>query len=142
MRSVGNMTIYPKAPQKLVTESGFIYFCEPQTQKPMPSLRQVASSLFMITTLLWLTVSTPLVYACQQVQKELQQQPNGHEDKNLYANTTEEKSETGTNLLSEYRHDIHLLERHFIVLRTLYKCHSSHLYPEYYPELQSPPPEA
>jgi len=96
----------------------------------------------MITTLLWLTVSTPFVYASQQMQKEFQHQSSGYEDNNPFANTTEEKSETGTNLLSEYRHDMHLFERHFIVLKTLYKCHSSNLYLQYYPELQSPPPEA
>jgi hypothetical protein len=107
----------------------------------MTSLRQVASSLFMITTLLWLTVSTPFVYS-HQLQKELQQQPNGYEGSNPLANTTEEKSETGNNVLSEYRHDIHSVERHFIVLSTLYKCHSLDSHLEYYPEVQSPPPEA
>ena len=107
----------------------------------MNSVRQFASSLFMITTLLWLTVSTPFVYASRQVQKEFQQQPSGYEDNNPFSNTTEEKSETGTNLLSEYRHDIHLLERHFTVLKTLYKGHSSQINLQYYPELQSPPPE-
>jgi hypothetical protein len=96
----------------------------------------------MITTLLWLTVSTPFVYASHQVQKEHQQQRSGYEDDNLFANTTEEKSETGNNVLSEYRHDVHLVERHFIVLSTLYKYHLSQSYLEYYPELQSPPPEA
>jgi len=96
----------------------------------------------MITTLLWLTVSTPFVYASQQVQKELQHQSSGYQDNNPFSSATEEKSETGNNAVSEYRHDVHLLEPHFIVLRTLYKCRSSDLYLEYYPELQSPPPEA
>ena len=95
----------------------------------------------MITALLWLTVSTPYVYAAQQVQKQQKEQKQ-YGDNNPFSNTTEEKNESSVNTLSEYLHDIHLIEQDFTVVQKFYKCYPSALYIEYHPELLSPPPEA
>jgi len=108
----------------------------------MVSLKSVISSLFMIMALLWLTISTPFVFASQQAQqKEIQKQTGSSEDKNPFSTTTEEKNESSASTLSEYLHDLNSANHHFIVLTRIYKCHSSDLYYAYHPELISPPPE-
>ena len=103
-------------------------------------LKSVISSLFMIIALLWLTVSTPFVFASQQAQqKEIQKQAGT--DKTPLSTTTEEKNESSVSTLSEYLHDLNSMSHHFIVLTRIYKCHTSDLYYAYHPELLSPPPE-
>jgi hypothetical protein len=93
----------------------------------------------MIIALLWLTVSTPFVFASQQAQqKEIQKQAGT--DKNPFSTTTEEKNESSVGSLSEYLHDLNSVNHHFVVLKRMYKCHTSDLY-YVYPELLSPPPE-
>jgi hypothetical protein len=97
----------------------------------------------MITALLWLTVSTPFVYAADQaVKKEVQKNANDREDNNPFSNTTEEKNESSVNTLSEYLHELHLVEQNTSIIVKYYKCHPSDLYFEFHPELISPPPEA
>jgi hypothetical protein len=105
-------------------------------------LKSVISSLFMVMALLWLTISTPFVFASQQAQqKEIQKQTGSSEDRNPFSTTTEEKNESSVSTLSEYLHDLNSLNHHFIVLTRIYKCHTSDLYYDYHPELLSPPPE-
>lgn len=106
------------------------------------SLKQLGSSLFMIATLLWLTVSTPFVYAADQVQKkEAQKQSDESKNQNPFSNTTEEKNESGVNTLSEFLHEHQLIDQQSITFVRYYKCYPSDLYIEYHPELISPPPE-
>jgi hypothetical protein len=105
------------------------------------SARHVVSSLFMVMALIWLTLSTPYVYAAQQVKKQQQKEQKYH-DNNPFSNTTEEKNESSVNTLSEYLHDVHLIEHDFTVVQKFYKRYPSDLYIEYHPELLSPPPEA
>jgi hypothetical protein len=94
----------------------------------------------MIIALLWLTVSIPFVFASQQTQqKEIQEQAGT--DKNPFSTTTEEKNESSVSTLSEFLHDLNSMNHHFIVLKRIYKCHTSDLYYAYHPELLSPPPE-
>ena len=108
----------------------------------MFSLKSVISSLFMIIALLWLTVSTPFVFASQQAQqKEIQKQTGSNEDKNPFSTTAEEKNESSVSTLSEYLHDLNSMDHHFIVLTRIYKYHTSDLYYDYHTELLSPPPE-
>jgi hypothetical protein len=96
----------------------------------------------MIMALLWLTISTPFVFASQQAQqKEIQKQTGSSEDRNPFSTTTEEKNESSVSTLSEYLHDLNSLNNHFIVLTRIYKGHTSDLYYAYHPELLSPPPE-
>jgi hypothetical protein len=96
--------------------------------------------------LLWLTVCTPYVYAAQtskQAVAKFQCQGQQDEDScNPLTNTTEEKTESGANSLSEYLHDPHVLEHGYIILDKYEKCHAEDLYFAYHPELISPPPDA
>src|SRR5678815_3389215 len=100
----------------------------------------IYSSLFMIMTLFWLTVSTPFVYTAQKVQKEIQKQTTQTDDNNPFSNTTEEKNESSANTLSEYLHDLPSLEKDFVILTRLYKRYPCNIYYEHHPELLSPPP--
>jgi hypothetical protein len=96
----------------------------------------------MIAALLWLTISTPFVFASQQAhQKEIQKQVGSSEDKNPFSTTTEEKNESSVSNLSEYLHDLNASNQHFIVVTRIYKCHTADLYYAFHPELLSPPPE-
>jgi hypothetical protein len=106
---------------------------------------RAVSSLLMMLALVWLTVSSPFVYAAQQQKSavEKQQCENNPEDdcNNPLGNTTEEKSEKGVNTLSEYLHDTHTHEAAGNLITKIYKCHPSDLYFAYHPDLFSPPPE-
>ena len=100
----------------------------------------------MIVALLWLTISTPFVYAAQSSHHALytlqcEDQPD-EECSNPLTSTTEEKTESGVNNLSEYLHEAHLLEHGFIIITKYEKCHADDLYFAYHPELISPPPDA
>src|SRR5690242_4839150 len=108
----------------------------------MLSLKCVISSVFMIIALLWLTVSTPFVFASQQAQqKEIRKQAKTSEDKNPFTTTTEKRNESSASSLSEYLHDPNAMNEHFTVLTRIYKCHSSGVYYAFHPELVSPPPK-
>jgi hypothetical protein len=100
----------------------------------------------MIIALLWLTISAPYVYAAQTAKHSLisnlcdsQQE---EECANPLTNTTEEKTESGVNSLSEYLHEAHILEHGFVIIEKYEKCHADDLYFAYHPELVSPPPDA
>src|SRR5438067_10513209 len=104
---------------------------------------KILSSLLMIVTLLWLSVSAPFVSADQKIKKEVtEKKATDKNDNNPYSNTNEEKSETGVNTLSEYLHEVTHLEHPYTIVQQFYKCHSTDLYFAYHPELISPPPEA
>lgn len=109
-------------------------------------LSHIISSIIMLLALAWLTVSAPFVYRAQQQYEKLAQQhqfpDSGHEDYNPFATTSEEKTESGTNTLSEeYLHHGHHLDHHCTTLVTYYKCHLADEYIAYHPEFFSPPPE-
>jgi hypothetical protein len=96
----------------------------------------------MMLALAWLTVSIPFVYNSQQQYQQVTQMETGvEEEANPFANTTEEKSESGANTLSEYLHDMHNQASYDVVLDKYSKCHPSDLYYAFHPELISPPPE-
>lgn len=98
----------------------------------------------MMIALAWLTVSTPFVYASQQQVAAQKAASNGSDAKgaNPFANTIEEKPESGANTLSEYLHDAHEHFHYVPAPEKYHKCHSSDLYYAFHPELISPPPEA
>ncbi len=113
--------------------------------KAIYTLKHLLSSLVMLLALAWLTVCLPYVNESrQQVNNQVEQNSNdtGNDDNNPLGNTTEEKTESGTSLPSEYLHDMLVLEHHFVLLDSFFKCHSSDLYLAYHPDLVIPPPEA
>ena len=99
----------------------------------------------MILALLWLTISTPFVFAAQtSINDYTHQQSNTSQEEecaNPFAGT-EEKTESGVSNLSEYLHETHLLEHGYTIIVRFEKCHADDLYFAFHPELISPPPDA
>jgi hypothetical protein len=112
---------------------------------------QKGSAVFMILTLLWLTISTPFVIAGQQELAKMEKMsdskactPDTEEDTdNPLGNTNEEKTSGASSSFSEeYLHEHH--DNHFFVtLTSLYnKCDNADTYHAYHGELLVPPPNA
>ncbi|HEV7334019.1 MAG TPA: hypothetical protein VGN63_23495 [Flavisolibacter sp.] len=108
------------------------------------SPKHILSSIFMLLSLVWLTVCLPYVNESQQLYSQVEnlgvEEPEV-DTTNPLANTNEEKSEGGTSLLSEYLHNLYMIEHNFITLSSYYKCHPADLYHAYHPDLLIPPPE-
>lgn len=108
------------------------------------------SSVFMMLTLLWLTISTPFVVSFQD---EMARQgitandsspvSSDEEDtSNPFGNNTEEKpaSNASISLSEEYLHDSHKAEYLFAVTSTYHKCENADTYTAFHGELLVPPP--
>jgi len=110
---------------------------------------QLASAVFMILALLWLTVSAPFVASCQQELAKQNKTANnvsalgGSEEEaaNPFGNTTEEKKPSGSNSLSEeYLHDHHIDDHFFSVISRDHKSENAGVYTAFHGEVQVPPP--
>lgn len=107
----------------------------------------------MILALLWLTISAPFVYKAQQELEKRQHHAqnialtmedlqDNTEECNPFGNNTEEKTESGSNGLSEYLHHIHELS-HLPGLSPKHNCsHSFSVYVAFHGELHYPPPNS
>jgi hypothetical protein len=113
---------------------------------PLYQFRHFVSSLVMLLALAWLTVSLPFVYASQQVHKAVaQEQPAdaaSDENCNPLSNTTEEKTESGTNSLSEFLHQAPAIEHAVFSISRQYNIHSADTYIAFHPEFICPPPDS
>lgn len=109
------------------------------------NIRRLCSCVIMCLALAWLTISIPFVYSYQQDLKAQAAMTDvsaeAEEECTLFGNTTEEKTESNGNTLSEYLHDMHHHLHYVAALEKHSKCHPSDLYYAYHPELISPPPE-
>ncbi len=108
---------------------------------------QLASSVFMIMALLWLTMSAPFVYAGQQLQAKYNAAKastplagNEEETANPFGNTTEEKSPGSTSFSEEFLHDHHKAEYFFFISAKYHKAENSDTYTAFHGELLVPPP--
>jgi hypothetical protein len=114
-------------------------------RKRIYKIESIVAAVFMIVALLWLTISTPFVYAAEQQQKAislsipLEEEVPGSEDSNPFSNTTEEKAESGSGL-SEYLHHIHELIHPAASLHKHNCSHDFDVYVAYHGELLCPPP--
>ena len=103
----------------------------------------------MIIALLWLTVSTPFVYAAQQESAKMGKVTNSTESpceeedsSNSIGNTTEEKKPSGGNSFSEeYLHTHHFDESFITTISRKHKCENAGIYVAYHGELDAPPPD-
>jgi len=110
---------------------------------------QLASAVFMIAALLWLTISAPFVYAGQQnlAQQEKTSSTtlplaNEEESSNPFGNTTEEKTPSGSNSFSEeYIHDHHKQDHFFSIILRYYNSENAGTYIAFHGELDVPPPD-
>lgn len=109
---------------------------------------QLASAVFMVAALLWLTISAPFVFAGQQkIAKQEKVATNGsplagtEEEANPFGNTTEEKTPTsGSSFSEEYLHDHHKAEYFFSITLRYHKCENAGTYVAFHGELHVPPP--
>jgi len=110
---------------------------------------QLASAIVMILALLWLTVSTPFVYASQQELVKQNKNVNyqsplsgtEEEGSNPFGNTTEEKNpNSSTSFSEEYLHDHHLDDYFFSIISHRYKFENAGTYIAFHGEVQVPPP--
>jgi hypothetical protein len=115
------------------------------------SIFQLSSAIFMMLALLWLTISTPFVYASQQEQARQGKIANisnplsGNEEEapNPLGNSTEEKnSKSGNSFSEEYLHDHHLDDYFFSITAQFHKCENAGTYIAFHGELLVPPPNA
>ncbi|MBK7559309.1 MAG: hypothetical protein IPI54_14130 [Chitinophagaceae bacterium] len=112
------------------------------------SVSQLISAVIMIMALMWLTVSTPFVYACQQeLAKQQKMEKAGspvagseEETNKIPNNNTEEKTPGNTSLSEEYLHNNHKGDYSFAISLQYQKCDNSGTYIAYHGELLVPPP--
>jgi hypothetical protein len=105
----------------------------------------------MIIALLWLTISTPFVYASQQDKVERDRiatsqnssADNTEDDStNPYGNNTEEKNpNSGNSVTEEFLHDHHTQDQFFSIASRSYKSENVDTYIAYHGELLVPPPD-
>ena len=113
------------------------------------SVFQLSSAVLMLIALLWLTVSTPFVYAAQQelakhtkVTHTDDSPCEEEETSNSISNTTEEKKPSGNNSLTEeYLHHHQFDESFFTIVSQKHKCENADIYVAYHGELDVPPPD-
>ena len=112
---------------------------------------QLATSVFMMLALLWLTISLPFVYAGQQKiaaekkvckQMQLADEENGDQSCNPFGNNTEEKApSTGINSFSEeYLHHSEDLFHAVELFLSHHHVHSVDEYVSFHGEMLCPPP--
>jgi hypothetical protein len=108
---------------------------------------QLASAVFMIAALLWLTISAPFVYAGQQqltkqeqtTDNSLPQATNEEEAANPFGNNTEEKAGSSS-FSEEYLHDHHKAEYFFSIVLRFHTHENVGTYIAFHGELHVPPP--
>jgi|SRR5687768_2832241 len=110
---------------------------------------QLASAVFMILALLWLTISLPFVYEKQQQLEKDQianhdssSGENTEESSNPFGNTTEEKNPNSSNSFSEeFLHDHHIHDHYFSISSQYHKCENVATYIAFHGDLEVPPPD-
>lgn len=105
------------------------------------------AAVFMLLTLLWLTVSTPFVF--ESLQKNARYQlsanidsevPTSEENSNPFGNSQEEKVPSANSLTEEFLHESHTTTLFFSIASRSYKCHDADTYIAFHGELLVPPP--
>jgi hypothetical protein len=109
---------------------------------------QLASAIFMILALTWLTISAPFVVASQQDQAKQDMvekntnlfSGNEEESANPFGNNTEEKAPGNSSFSEEYLHDHHNAGHFFSIALQYHKCENAGTYIAFHGELHVPPP--
>ncbi len=117
-------------------------------KKKSVTVFKLGSAVFMVITLLWLTVSTPFVVAAQQLfyqQDELAnaQNPNSNEEESsnpLGSNAEGKASVNSTSFSEEYLHEHHVIHHFPPTALQHYQSVNAGTYTAYHGELLVPPP--
>ena len=112
---------------------------------------QKATSIFLMLTLLWLTVSTPFIITTQQelakqqkvLSVELPMNDCGDDTSDASGNNNiEEKVPNTTSLSEEFLHEHHSTQDYISKTSRNYKLENSGTYIAFHGELHAPPPNA
>lgn len=114
------------------------------------TVSQLVSAVVMILALVWLTVSSPFVYAAQQelakqhkIEKPASPLTGSEEESsNPFGNSTEEKAPGNSSLSEEYIHSNQKIHLFFSIATQYHKCENADTYIAYHGELLVPPPNA
>ena len=121
------------------------------TRKKTYNIFQIGSAVLMILLLMWLTVSTPFVFASQQeLAKSSKSSPvqspmpgSEEESANPFGNSTEEKTPKNISSVSEeFLHDHHKTDYLFSIDLQYHKTENAGTYIAFHGELLVPPPNA
>jgi hypothetical protein len=114
------------------------------------SIFKLCSAVFMITALLWLTISTPFVYQFQQKQIEQNKiakseqtsiaDTNNEEESNPFG-TEEKNPNSGNTLAEEYLHEFHIHDQLFSIVSREHRFENVDTYIAFHGELDVPPPD-
>lgn len=129
----------------------YVLICSPYMKagKRTYSFLQLSSAVIMILLLMWLTVSTPFVYASQQEQAKNSKSSPGQpplsgteeENANPFGSNTEEKTPKNiTSFSEEYLHDHHKTDYLFSITLRYHKIENAGTYIAFHGELLVPPP--
>ena len=109
---------------------------------------QLASAMCMVLALLWLTISTPFVYASQQKMATYQTKSisisdcNDVEDASKpLTNSTEEKNSNGNSFSEEYLQHHHEDDYFISISAQYHNCINAGTYTAFHGELLVPPPD-
>lgn len=110
---------------------------------------QKASSIFLMLTLLWLTISTPFVIAAQQELAKQQKASaielpvnDGEDEAGSGSNNIEEKVPGGNTFSEEFLHEHHSAHYFFSLISLYHKLENADTYIAFHGELLVPPPNA
>jgi hypothetical protein len=121
-----------------------------KSRKPY-NIYHKAASIFLMLTLLWLTVSTPFILSTQQELAKQQKSvsvenpvtDNDDDGANSSNNNVEEKvPNTGNSLSEEYLHEHHITAQFDALIKQNHELKNSAVYVAYHGELHVPPPNA
>jgi hypothetical protein len=123
---------------------------EMKGKKKIYTIFQQGSAIFMILALLWLTVSTPFVFASQQhfaqqgkiVDVSTPLSGTDEEASNPFSSTTEEKNPTSTSFSEEFLHDHPVTPAFLPGTLQYHKGENDGTYIAFHGELLVPPPNA
>jgi len=108
---------------------------------------QKVASIFLMATLLWLTVSTPFIMSMQQKQlnsskiaKALQTDDTQEDAAKSASNNVDEKAPSGFNFAEEFLHEHHNIHYPSSSIDIAYRQENARCYIAYYGELHAPPP--
>jgi len=112
------------------------------------TLAHLASAVFMMAALLWLTVSVAFIVPAQQqlnknVNTSTSQSCTGadEEDNNPFGNTNEEKaSSSNSNFSEEYLHDHHSTDHFLSIVARIHNSRNCGTYNAFHGEVHVPPP--
>jgi hypothetical protein len=118
-------------------------------RKKSYTIFQKATAIFLMMTLLWLTVSTPFVMSVQQKLAKQQkafatntpasESQDDATDQNG-GNSVEEKAPVSSNLSEEFLHEHHASHIFFTVISLYHKLENAGTYTAFHGELLVPPP--